>query len=180
MRKILLTATFLLSQFFCCISNGQIKSVNKDSEMEKSIRRLVEHSATKNSIVPEDFKTYLLLFVLNFDSLKNGTFTLSIDTVFDSKLNLDIPGKTLFYNDLISDSSRYKEIISKYHPSKSLSIIIPLFRSLYPSDSHSVINYDDFEYYMIHIMSKIKECNTNKRELYFMKPISSGYGIAVH
>ena len=180
MHKILLIATFLLSQFFCSLSNGQIKSVNKDSEMEKSIRRLVEESATKNSIIPEDYKTYLLLFVLNYDSLKNGTLTLSIDTVFDSKLNLDVPEKKLLYKDLISDSARYKEIISKYHPSKSLSIIIPLFRSLYPRGSQSVINFDDFEYYMIHIMSKIKECNINKRELYFMKPISSGYSIAVH
>ena len=181
MYKNIIIILSLVSYLFCGISIGQIsgvKSINKDSIMEKSIRRIIENAGISTADIPEDLKTYSFLFVINYDSSRNGIITVTIDTFVDNKL--DLGEKRLLYKDIVSDSSKYRKIISMYHPSSSLSVFVPMFRTIYPTDSNSVIHYDELENYMIHLMAKIKDCYLQKRELYLAKPISSFYSATVH
>ncbi len=163
--------------FFCSLSNAQnsgVKAINNDSIMEKSIRRIIENAAVSTEDIPEDLKTYSFLFVINYDSSRNGIITVTIDTFFDNKL--DLGEKRLLYRNIVSDSAKYRKVISAYHSSSSLSVFVPMFRNIYTTDSNSVIHYDEIENYMIHLMAKIKDCYVQKRELYLSKPISSYYG----
>jgi len=117
--------------------NGQptLEKPNNDSIMEKKIKYLIESSLIGQFDVPLDYKTYSFLFIINYDSSTNGTVNLSIDTFFDNKIEL--PLKRGLYRTLVRDTIKLKKIISMYHPSNSLSIVLPFFRNIDPSDSNS-------------------------------------------
>ena len=152
-------------------------TVFKDSIMEKSIYRILSNKI--NVARDERLQSYSFVIVINYDSINKESGKVSIDTFWGS--NFSQPSLVTYDYYLLPDTARYASIISKYHPSKALSIVIPIliYPMAYITKDSSTFLCKDISRFMFEYVDKIKKYYSLKRELYFAKPYLLEYSLPI-
>ena len=177
MKRIIFIILFTAFLLFNGKSKAQVLKSENDSTMERSITRILSNKF--NTLDCSNLQCYSFLFVINYDSITKDYGKVSVDTFFGGSYSLS--DRITLNKDAQTDTSKYSSIISKYHPSKSLSVFVPYF--LYPNASltkdSSTFFCKDITRLMLQCAEKFKKYYLQNREIYFAKPYIFEYWLPV-
>ena len=178
MKKIILISAFLVFLLGNIRVKAQMSAFEKDSVMERSISKILAYRF--NTIDDSNLQSYSFLFVINYDSITKNYGRVSVDTFFGGDYSKS--DRITLNRYAITDTSKFSSVISRYHPSKSISVFVPYF--LYPNASitkdSSTFFCKDITRLMFQYAEKLKKYYSQKREIYFAKPYIFEYSLPVH